>query len=136
MAFANVWHGYAKKAIGQDEAQHIHVLVNKKPGDSCGGLGATLIDALDTLMLMGLNEELEQARRNLEKINFNIDLQVSFFETTIRHLGGLIGAYEMSLALNKPDTLYLGYFHNTLREKDSSNAEAILSIDELRLIQS
>ncbi|ETO15260.1 mannosidase, alpha, class 1A, member 2, partial [Reticulomyxa filosa] len=35
-----------------------------------------------------------------------------------------------------PGLLALGYFHSTLREKDSSKAEARLSTDELRLIQS
>ena len=40
-------------------------------------------------------------------INYNKDYDASFFETTIRHLGGLLGAYEMTR-----DYLYLskGFF--------------------------
>ena len=75
-------HGYAKHALGHDEIQPVSDL----PGDSWGGLGATLIDALDTMMIMGIVEEFKEARKVLETVDFSIDLQVSFFETTIRHL--------------------------------------------------
>lgn len=35
---------------------------SKSGVDSFGGLGATLIDSLDTLYIMGLNEEFQRAR--------------------------------------------------------------------------
>ena len=102
-SFLHAWHGYAKHALGHDE---IHP-VSDLPGDSWGGLGATLIDALDTMMIMGIKDEFKIARGKLQDVNFNIDLQVSFFETTIRHLGGLIGAYEMSKLLKPKDDFIL-----------------------------
>jgi len=102
-AFLHAWHGYAKHAMGHDEIQPVSDL----PGDSWGGLGATLIDALDTMMIMGIVEEFKEARDVLEKVNFATDLQVSFFETTIRHLGGLIGAYELSRILKPKDDVIL-----------------------------
>lgn len=102
-AFLHAWHGYAKFAMGHDEI----LPVSDLPGDSWGGLGATLIDALDTMMIMHIKEEFVEARANLMKINFDQDLQVSFFETTIRHLGGLLGAYELSRLLGHPDNLFL-----------------------------
>merc|ERR1712228_878795 len=86
-AFIFAWHGYAKRALGHDELKPVSDL----PGDSWGGLGATLIDALDTMMLMGIKDEFKEARNKLQDISFDTDLKVSFFETTIRHLGGLIG---------------------------------------------
>ena len=73
--------------------------------------GATIVDSLDTLWLMGLNDEWQQARDWVaSQLNFDADIavqrpmvggaegceQVSFFETTIRCLGGLIAAYELS----------------------------------------
>ena len=66
----------------------------------------TLLDSLDTLWLMGLREEFDDAtewvRNNL---NFNKNRMVSTFETTIRALGGLNSAYDFSgnqLFLTKP----------------------------------
>jgi len=102
-AFLHAWHGYAKHALGHDEIQPVSDL----PGDSWGGLGATLIDALDTMMLMGIKDEFEEARKKLQEVKFDINLQVSFFETTIRHLGGLIGAFEMSKILKPNDDFIL-----------------------------
>eukprot|EP01083_Nonionella_stella_P289881 986443_1 len=91
-AFLHAWHGYAKHALGHDEI----LPVSDVASDSWGGLGATLIDSLDTMMIMQLDEEFKVAREQLHQVKFDIDLKVSFFETTIRHLGGLIGAYEMT----------------------------------------
>eukprot|EP01083_Nonionella_stella_P074438 201927_1 len=102
-AFLHAWHGYAKHALGHDEIRPVSDL----PGDSWGGLGATLIDSLDTLMIMQIKDEFKQAREQLQQVKFDIDLQVSFFETTIRHLGGLIGAYEMSKLLEPEDKFML-----------------------------
>merc|ERR1712228_148519 len=102
-AFIFAWHGYAKRALGHDELKPVSDL----PGDSWGGLGATLIDALDTMMLMGIKDEFKEARNKLQDISFDTDLKVSFFETTIRHLGGLIGAYEMSKVLKPNDEFIL-----------------------------
>ena len=73
-----------------------------KINHTCVGFGITLTDALDTLALMGLHVELQQARAHVASINWNKNYDVSFFETTIRHLGGLLGAYELT-----KDALYL-----------------------------
>eukprot|EP01084_Bolivina_argentea_P148234 259199_1 len=102
-SFLYAWHGYSKYALGHDEIQPVSDL----PGDSWGGLGATLIDALDTMMLMGIKDEYKQARQVLQDLHFDIDLQVSFFETIIRHLGGLISTYELSIILEPTDEFIL-----------------------------
>lgn len=63
------------------------------------GWSATLVDSLDTLYIMQLDEEFEVAVNATLKINFdNTEKQyvVNLFETTIRHLGGLIAAYDLS----------------------------------------
>jgi len=56
----------------------------------------TLVDALDTMYLMGFEEEFEKARDFVKKINFKVDHPLSVFETTIRYLGGFLGAYTLS----------------------------------------
>lgn len=48
------------------------------------GFGATLIDSLDTMILMGLDDELSRARKFVAKLDFYQDVPASFFEFTIR----------------------------------------------------
>lgn len=63
-----------------------------------GGLGATIMDALDTLYIMDLKEEFQVARSWVaESFNpMSSDSHLNVFETTIRFLGGLIAAYDLS----------------------------------------
>lgn len=57
----------------------------------------TLIDALDTLAVMGNYTEFHRVTELLQhKINFDSDINVSVFETNIRIVGGLIGAHLIS----------------------------------------
>lgn len=57
----------------------------------------TLIDALDTLAVMGNYTEFHRVTQLLQdKINFDSDINVSVFETNIRIVGGLIGAHLIS----------------------------------------
>jgi mannosyl-oligosaccharide alpha-1,2-mannosidase len=63
-----------------------------------GGWAATLIDALDTLWIMGFREEFTSAIKDVESIDFGhtgLD-RVNVFETNIRYLGGLLSAFELS----------------------------------------
>jgi mannosyl-oligosaccharide alpha-1,2-mannosidase len=63
------------------------------------GMAMTAIDSLDTLYIMGMKEEFQRAVKFIseELRQFkDIDHDVSVFETTIRVLGGLLSAYELS----------------------------------------
>lgn len=51
------WKGYRAFAWGQDELLPLSHAANR-----WFGLGLTLIDSLDTLHIMGLNQELAEAR--------------------------------------------------------------------------
>lgn len=57
-----------------------------------------LTEMIDTLWIMGFHDEFETAVQSIVKINLNSctldDLNV--FETTIRFLGGLLAAYDVS----------------------------------------
>jgi mannosyl-oligosaccharide alpha-1,2-mannosidase len=60
-------------------------------------MGVTLVDSLDTLWLMGMKEEFSRAREWVAKsLTFDHAGTVSTFETTIRELGGLLSAYDLS----------------------------------------
>ncbi|CEP20095.1 hypothetical protein [Parasitella parasitica] len=100
-AFQHAWKGYSKDAYGMDEYQPLtHSGHNWAPG----GVGLMIVDSLDTLMLMNLTAEYEQARAWIEaNLEFNKDQDVNVFETTIRVLGGLLSAYHLS----NNDPLYL-----------------------------
>eukprot|EP01137_Pigoraptor_chileana_P020736 Opistho-2@83502 len=92
-AFLHAWRGYRQYAWGHDEIQPRTNGTN----DSWGHFAVTMIDSLDTLIIMGLSSELEEAQELLATIRFcESDAPMSFFETTIRHLGGLLSAYELS----------------------------------------
>ena len=57
----------------------------------------TLLDSLDTLWVMGMREEFFEAKDWVQKsLSFNKNRMVSTFETTIRALGGLLSAYDLS----------------------------------------
>ncbi|KAK6150037.1 hypothetical protein DH2020_017562 [Rehmannia glutinosa] len=94
-AFLHAWSGYRNYAMGYDELMPL----SHRGIDGLGGLGATVVDALDTAMIMGVDEVVNEAGSWIEKhLPERIDGkgQVNLFETTIRVLGGLLSAYHLS----------------------------------------
>lgn len=92
-AMLHAWNSYEKYAWGQDELQP----QTKNGINSFGGLGATLVDSLDTLYIMGLDEQFQKAKEWVaNSLDFNKDYEASVFETTIRVVGGLLSAYDLS----------------------------------------
>ncbi|RAL60640.1 hypothetical protein DID88_009958 [Monilinia fructigena] len=92
--FLRSWNGYKKYAWGHDELSP----VSSKFRDPFCGWAATLVDGLDTLWIMGLHDEFEEAVKGVEKIDFTTTprMDIPVFETTIRYLGGLLAAYDVS----------------------------------------
>jgi mannosyl-oligosaccharide alpha-1,2-mannosidase len=66
--------------------------------NTLGGWGLTMIDALDTLYIMGLRVEFEFAAETIAQLDWaqTTYRDINVFETTIRHLGGLLSAYDLS----------------------------------------
>eukprot|EP00750_Incisomonas_marina_P015649 INCI18417.2.p1 GENE.INCI18417.2~~INCI18417.2.p1 ORF type:complete len:634 (-),score=110.27 INCI18417.2:394-2295(-) len=95
-AIAFVWKNYRQHAWGQDNLNPI-----SGRGASAGfNHAVTLLDSLDTLWLAGLRKEfdeaVEYASKTLASKLRNVAGGTSAFETTIRSLGGLEGAYALS----------------------------------------
>lgn len=92
-AMKHAWDSYAKYAFGMDELQPL----SRRGKNMFGGLGATVIDSLDTLYIMGLMDEYQRARDWVET-DMNVDraFEASVFETTIRCVGGLLTAHDLS----------------------------------------
>ncbi|KAM9116759.1 endoplasmic reticulum mannosyl-oligosaccharide 1,2-alpha-mannosidase isoform 1-T1 [Pangshura tecta] len=91
-AFRHAWKGYKEFAWGHDELKPL-----SKSYSEWFGLGLTLIDALDTMWILGLKEEFEEAKKWVATdllLDKNVD--VNLFESTIRILGGLLSAYHLS----------------------------------------
>ncbi|TFK38755.1 glycoside hydrolase [Crucibulum laeve] len=87
--------------MGSDEYHPI----NKKGTNltRAGGIGYTVIDSIDTMQIMGLEDEYQRARDWVQnKLSFERDGKFNTFETTIRVLGGLLSAYHLS-----EDSLFL-----------------------------
>ena len=91
--FQWAWRAYAAKAWGKDE-------INPVSGTASSffieghDLGLSLIEALDTLWVMGLDAEF-QAGVDWVKSSLNVDVdgETQVFETNIRLVGGLISAH-------------------------------------------
>ncbi|KAG0252001.1 mannosyl-oligosaccharide alpha-1,2-mannosidase [Actinomortierella ambigua] len=93
-AFVYAWDAYRRDAWGKDE---YHPVLRHGTNMIVDGLGFTIVDALDTIMLMGLQKEYEEARAWVrDTLTFDQDNDVNLFETTIRVLGGLLSAYDQS----------------------------------------
>ena len=88
----HAWKGYERYAWGHDELKPVSRAAHDWYGDS---LLMTPVDALDTLLLMGLKDEADRAKALiLERLSFDRDVSVKNFEITIRLLGGLLSAHQ------------------------------------------
>ena len=88
------WRNYREHAWGKDQIKPISGGFESFPLKN-HHLGLSLVEALDTLWVMGLDEEfrdgVEWVKANLD---FDVDGEVSVFETSIRLVGGLLSAYH------------------------------------------
>eukprot|EP00804_Cyclotella_cryptica_P020928 CCRYP_009260-RD/>CCRYP_009260-RD protein AED:0.11 eAED:0.11 QI:166/0.71/0.87/1/0.85/0.75/8/0/1132 len=93
-AMRHLWAGYKKYAWGRDEL----LPLSNRGQDNWGGMGTTLVDSLSTLWLMDMKDEFWEARDWVKhSLDFNsVRKAVSVFETTIRNLGSLLSAYDVS----------------------------------------
>ncbi|KAK3539486.1 hypothetical protein QTP70_008867 [Hemibagrus guttatus] len=70
--------------------------------DALGRFSLTLIDTLDTLVLLNKSKEFEEAvKRVVKDVRLDNDIVVSVFETNIRVLGGLLGGHSMAVMLKE-----------------------------------
>jgi mannosyl-oligosaccharide alpha-1,2-mannosidase len=120
--FEHAWKGYRTHAWGHDEVQPVAGGFR----DTFNGWGATMVDSLDTLVIMGFNDEFDEA---LEWIRTKFDMtknptdQIQFFETVIRYLGGFLSTYDLTgekVLLDKAEELGK-YLLNAFQGKNFPN---------------
>jgi mannosyl-oligosaccharide alpha-1,2-mannosidase len=112
--FLRAWRGYREFAWKQDAL----LPISGAGREQFSGWAATLVDSLDTLWIMGLREEFDEAVAAVADIDFGSSTsnRINIFETNIRYLGGLLAAYDLSgreLLLKKAvelgDLIYGGF---------------------------
>ncbi|KDR80124.1 hypothetical protein GALMADRAFT_61912 [Galerina marginata CBS 339.88] len=93
--FTDSYSAYKEFAFKHDDVTPI----GKGFIDGRNGWGATIVDAMSTMKIMGLDDLFSEAVGFASNIDFSksntADL-VSVFESTIRYMGGLLSAYELS----------------------------------------
>ncbi|KAG6012779.1 hypothetical protein E4U43_007655, partial [Claviceps pusilla] len=112
--FVADWQNYRTYAWGRDALNPLSATAK----DQFSGWAATLVDSLDTLWIMGLREEFNEAVAAVGAIDFGVATHssVNIFETNIRYLGGLLAAYDLSSspvllakAVELGDLIYAGF---------------------------
>ncbi|XP_046395860.1 ER degradation-enhancing alpha-mannosidase-like protein 2 [Ischnura elegans] len=91
--FQHAYDSYLKYAYPYDELRPISC----DGIDTWGSYSLTLIDALDTLAVMGNYSEFQRVADIVaNNANFDANINVSVFETNIRIIGGLLSAHLLS----------------------------------------
>ena len=93
--FLHAWTGYKTYAWGHDELKPLSkTAYDWDPGKP---LLMTPVDALDTMILMKLDDEADRVRREIDDhLDVRQDTSVSVFEITIRLLGSLLANYQLT----------------------------------------
>jgi hypothetical protein len=92
--FMHAWNGYKQYAWGHDDLRPLTKTHHDWYGQT---LLMTPVDALDTMIIMGFKGEAAKTREYIVKnLSFDKDIYVQNFEITIRHLGGLLSAYQLT----------------------------------------
>ncbi|NWT38325.1 ER degradation-enhancing alpha-mannosidase-like protein 1 isoform X1 [Rissa tridactyla] len=102
---------YMQHAFPQDELDPLHCRgrgpdhdpSNLNINDVLGNYSLTLIDALDTLAVMGNSSEFQKAvKLVIDTVSFDKDSTVQVFEATIRVLGSLLSAHIIITDTKQP----------------------------------
>jgi len=86
---------------------------NWAANDVAGNYSVTLVDVLDTFVVMGDVQGFDTAVKNvIEVVSFNVNTRPQVFEATIRVLGGLLSAHIFASRPNQP--FYLPWYKGEL----------------------
>jgi len=92
--FLHAWNGYKKYAWGHDDLKPLSKTYHDWYAQP---LLMTPVDALDTMILMDLDDEAAATKKYiLDNLSFDKDIEVQNFEVTIRLLGGLLTNYQLT----------------------------------------
>ena len=94
----HAWDNYVSFAWGENELRPVSKSGHSASIFGSSSMGATIIDSLDTLFIMGFHKEFKKGRDWVAK---HLDLEemagdISVFETNIRYLGGLLSTFALT----------------------------------------
>lgn len=94
----HAWNNYKLYAWGKNELKPISKRGHSGSIFGAYDLGATIVDGLDTLYVMGLHKEFDEGRDWLaRKFSLeNVGNDLSVFETNIRFIGGFLTCYAFT----------------------------------------
>uniref|UniRef100_A0AB38ZEB3 alpha-1,2-Mannosidase n=1 Tax=Ectomocoris sp. TaxID=3104572 RepID=A0AB38ZEB3_9HEMI len=94
----HAWDNYVRYAWGKNELRPISKRGHTGSIFGAASLGATIVDGLDTLYIMGLHDEFKQGRDWIQNNLHFDDLPGDFsvFETNIRYVGGLLTCFALT----------------------------------------
>ncbi|KAJ5129888.1 uncharacterized protein N7515_005927 [Penicillium bovifimosum] len=143
-AFGRCWKSYQSLAWAADELAPI----SGTRRNELGGWGATLVDNLDTLWIMGMHDEFKKAVAAVARIKFHKPKSpvINTHKVNIQLLGGLVAAFDLSAdpillgkAIELGDMLYAAFDtpnrmpiihwdpHRALRREEQLAEESVLS---------
>ncbi|PLB34641.1 glycoside hydrolase family 47 protein [Aspergillus candidus] len=138
-SFQRAWKSYETHAWKKDELAPL----SGTSKTTFGGWGATLVDNLDTLLIMGLQPEFERAVAAIMDTDFRPESAsqstLNLFEITIRYLGGFLSAYDLTdcrdtrlldIAVRLGDMIYASFDTPTRMPITRWNPHAAISAAE------
>ncbi|KAL1490813.1 hypothetical protein ABEB36_013445 [Hypothenemus hampei] len=94
----HAWDNYVLYAWGKNELKPVSKKGHTGSIFGTQPMGATILDGLDTLYMMGLTDEFKQGKEWIQR-EFNVDsvvADVSVFEVNIRFVGGMLTCYALT----------------------------------------
>ncbi|MCP9263340.1 alpha-1,2-Mannosidase [Dirofilaria immitis] len=96
-------------------------------GSTSQNFSLTLVDSLDSLVILGELDEFEKSTEQIVKnVRFDSNLVVSVFETNIRMVGGLISGHVMAKLVQSRDENRLRWYKDELLQMAVELADRLL----------
>ena len=94
----HAWDNYVTFAWGSNEVRPVSKSGHSASVFGSSSMGATIIDSLDSLFIMGFHKEFKKGRDWVaEHLDFGqMAGDISVFETNIRYLGGLLSIFALT----------------------------------------
>ncbi|PSR93864.1 glycoside hydrolase [Coniella lustricola] len=104
-AYQYAWDAYNEYAWGYDELQPL----SKTATNDWYGWGVTIVDGIDTAIIMNLTQIVAKELAYIATIDFSTTSygDVEVFDTNIRYLGGLLSAYDLLKSGQFPTAGYI-----------------------------
>lgn len=103
----------SSKSPWSTSASYLTARANIASNDVAGNFSVTLVDVLDTFVVLNDPVGFDNAVRDvIEWVSFDVNTKPQVFETTIRVLGGLLSAHQFAVKQDQP--FFLSWYRGEL----------------------